>query len=111
MIDGVSQRIPDGDHWKIYRDAEAQYPDVINSLSEAIRQYAADKHEFNSTAAGRDMLDRWDRRNEWNRTFPGSSSKLFGMVVFVAIYDAAAQWQTWKEKVGDRDIRKYRRVE
>jgi hypothetical protein len=110
MLEGVSQRVPDGDHWTLFRDAEAQHPEMIKSLSDAIRQYAADKQEFNSTVAGRDILDHWTHRDEWNRTFPGSSSKLFGMVVFVAMYDDATLWQTWKEKVGERNVRKYRKV-
>ena len=106
MLDGVTRRVPAAEHWNLFRQAEQDQPELINSLIQKVHRYVADKHELNSTATGSEILGRWSKRDEWSRTFPANGSKLFGMVMWVAMYDDSGRWQTATEL----DLRVYRRV-
>jgi hypothetical protein len=110
MLEGVTSRVPAADHWKLFHHAEHEQPELISALAEEIRRYAANKDELNSTVAGREVLGGWTKRNEWSHTFPADGAKLFGMVMWVAMYDDRANWQTVTETVGGRNVRVYRRV-
>jgi hypothetical protein len=108
MLAGVTNRVPSADHWSLFRQAEQTHPELIQPLIAEIQAYAADKQEFDSTTAGREILSRWSRWGDWSRTFPADGSKLFGMVMWVD--DHAAVWHTANETVGGRSVRVYRRA-
>ena len=110
VIEGAGRRIPGGPHWELYRQAERDHPDLIVSLAKEIRSYATGKDELNSTTAGREILPRWSRRDEYNRLFASTGSELFGMVAWVALFDDSTTWRTTREEVEGRDVRVYRRV-
>ena len=110
MIEGSGNRIPGGEHFKVYRDAEKDHPDLIASLADEIRNYAAGRDELDSTTAGREILARWSRRDEFNRLFASNGSVMFGMVTWVALFDDSTTWRTSRESVEGRDVRVYRRA-
>jgi hypothetical protein len=110
MIEGASNRVPAAPHWDIFRQAELQQPELIASLSEEIQRYVAPLTEVNSTTAGHAILPNWPGRNEWNRHYAANSSQLFGMVVWVTLFDCPENWRTTSEPVGDRQVRIYRRA-
>lgn len=105
MIVGASGRIPAGDHWDLFRQAEQQHPVLLSELADTIRKHVAPLSEVNSTAAGAAILPTWARRDEWNRLFGGTSSQLFGMVLWATLFDDAASW-----RVEGSQPRIYRRV-
>lgn len=111
MIEGANDRVPGAPHWDIFRQAEREHPDQITALSDEVRKYAAARIEVNSTAAGSEILPQWPQRDEWNRAFGGNSSQLFGMVVWVTLFDDAQIWRTVKETVDGRQVRVYRKAE
>lgn len=110
MIEGANDRVPGAPHWNIFRQAERDHPDLIAALSDEIRNCAAGRAEVNSTAAGAEILPNWPRRDEWSCAFGGNSSQLFGMVVWVTLFDDAQTWRTAKEKVSGNQVRIYRRA-
>ncbi len=110
MLAGATNRVSSADHWALFRQAEQLHPDLIRALIAEIQGYAADKQEMSSTTAGREILGRWSRRADWSRTFPANGSQLFGMVMWVAMYDDKALWQTASETVEGRSVRVYRRA-
>jgi len=110
MLEGAIARIPAPDYWDLFRQAENQHPTLIAELADVIRLYAASLSEVNSTAAGAAILPTWARRNDWDRLFSGSSSQLFGMVLWVALFDDTASWRVSSETVAGRQARIYRRA-
>jgi hypothetical protein len=110
MIEGASNRVPAAPHWDNFRQAERDNPDLIAALADEIRKLAAGLTEVNSTTAGTAILPKWPRRDEWSRLFGSNSSQLFGMVVWVTLFDDAQTWRTATEEVGGRQVRIYRRA-
>lgn len=111
MIEGARNRVSGAPHWDIFRQAEREHPDQITTLADEVRRYAAARIEVNSTAAGSEILAQWPQRDEWNRTFGGNSSKLFGMVVWVTLFDDAQNWRTEQKTVDGRQVRVYQKAE
>jgi hypothetical protein len=110
MLENAIDRIPAGSHWDIFRQAERQHPDLIASLAEEIRKNVAALDEVSSTAVGGAILPKWSGQEEWNRLFASVSSNLFGMVMWVALFDDTSLWSTTTETVNGRPVRTYRRV-
>ncbi len=110
MIEGATNRVPGATHWDVFRTAQRDHPDLITAMSDEARNYAAARAEVNSTAAGAEILPGWAQRDEWNRAFGADSSQLFGMVVWVTLFDDAATWRTAKETVNGNQVRIYRRA-
>lgn len=110
MIEGASNRVPGAPHWDIFRQAQRDHRDLIAAMSDELSNYAEARTEINSTAAGAEILSTWARRDEWNRAFGGDSSQLFGMVVWVTLFDDARTWRTAKETVGGNEVRIYRQA-
>jgi hypothetical protein len=110
MIDGARNRVSQANHWNLYREAEQQHPDLLADLTAAIRNHVAPLREINSTAAGAAILSAWPRRNDWNTAFGSRSSQLFGMVLWVTLFDDAATWKQSFENVGGSQVRIYRRA-
>jgi len=110
MIEGASNRVPAAPHWEAYCQAERNFPELIADLSQEIRKYAASLPEVNSTTAGSVILPKWALRNEWNREFGMNSSQLFGMVLWVTLFDDPDIWRSASETAGDRPIRIYHRA-
>ncbi len=112
MLDGVCSRVTAAEHWDIFRSAERDHSALVNSLAEAIRAYAAKRDELSSTEAGRVLLSTWSKRAEWNRCYPQGRDavKLFGMVMWVALYDDASLWRSETQVINGRQYRTYRRV-
>ncbi len=110
MIEGASNRVPAAPHWDVFRQAERDHPDLIAALSDEIRKHTAGLPEVNSTTAGAAILPKWARRDEWSRLFGSRSSQLFGMVVWVTLFDDAQTWRTATETVEGRQVRIYRRA-
>lgn len=48
--------------------------------------------EVNSTVAGGEILRKWSRINEWNKLFGSDGSSLFGMVMWVTLFDDDDEW-------------------
>jgi hypothetical protein len=109
MIEGESNRVPVPEFWDIYRKAESEHPELVAALAAEIRNYAAGLQEVNTTTAGATILPNWPRHEEWNRTFGSISSKLFGMVAWVALFDDTQSWKSNVETVDGRKVRIYRR--
>ncbi len=109
MIEGESTRVPSPDYWDIYRKAESEHAELVAALATEIRNYAAGLPEVNTTTAGAKILPSWPRQEEWNRTFGSISSKLFGMVAWVAMFDDTQTWKSSVETVEGRKVRIYRR--
>jgi hypothetical protein len=97
-------------HWDIFRQTERDHPDLIAALADEIRKYAAGLTEVNSTTAGAAILPKWARRGEWSCLCGSNSSQLFGMVVWVTLFDDAQMWRTVTETVDGRQVRIYRRA-
>jgi hypothetical protein len=111
MIEGRDNSIPDESYWDLYRNAERDHHDLITALAQEVRDYASGRNEFNSNAARREILERWPRRDEYNRLFPDrTGSQLFGMVAMMAMINDNATWSTRRENVGGRLVRVYSRA-
>jgi hypothetical protein len=109
MIEGENTRVPAPEYWDIYRKAESEHSELVAALAAEIRNYAAGLPEVNTTTAGATVLSKWQRHEEWSRTFGNISSKLFGMVAWVALFDDTLSWQSNVETVEGRKVRIYRR--
>jgi hypothetical protein len=112
MLESVYSRVPAASHWDLFRSAERDHPALVASLAEAIRAYAADRDEVSSTVATRVLLSTWPGREEWNRRYSNGkdAAKLFGMVMWVALYDDAGLWRSETQVINGRRYRIYRRV-
>lgn len=110
MIEGARNRVPGAPHWDLFRNAERDHPALIAAMSGEIQRYALAHPEFNSTSAGTEILPTWAQRDEWNRAFGGDSLQLFGMVVWVMLFDDAQTWRTSKETLNGTEVRIYRRA-
>jgi len=111
MIVDAKSRVPDANHWDIFRKAEQSQPALIAELANEFRKHVASKPDFNSTAVGAAILGAWTRRDEFTRIFGSDAAQLFGMVAWTALFDDAAVWRSTSEAVGGRKVRVYRRAE
>ena len=110
MIKGAINRVSDAPHWDVFKQAERDHPDIIESLNDHIRNNVEGRAQINSTEMGADVLKRWNRCDEWNQIFGDNTSQLFGMVLWVMLFDDEQTWRTSKEMVEGRQVRIYRRA-
>jgi hypothetical protein len=110
MIEGASNRVPEPPYWDLYRQGVREHPGLIDSLTEEQRTFITGKQEINSTDAGREILSRWEQRDEWKRQFPDDGAQLFGMVLWVTLFDDAATWRRVPKTINDRKVHVYHRV-
>jgi hypothetical protein len=64
----------------------------------------------NSTTAGAGILAGWGHMDEWNGVFGIHGAQLFGMVLWVTLFDDAAMWRQTLENMAGGQARVYRRA-
>lgn len=74
-------------HLKAHRRLIEDAPDLVASLEDEIRNYVRSRNEFNSSEAGKAILAKWPRQDEWSRRLGRLSGSVFGIVLLQELRD------------------------
>lgn len=92
-----ANRTGSGCHWKLYRQAKCDVPDLCDAMYGTIvraveSELNRGEKSVNSSRLGSQILNSWHRQTDWKTHFPKTGGSLFGEIMKTVMWDDPRDW-------------------